>query len=71
MVDLQALSDNELEKLAASEVSPRKKAIAKEILRRRRRERRQKWLQRNAIIGGIVGAVAVALMAVRSWFGRP
>jgi hypothetical protein len=71
MADLQVFSDDELEKLAASEVGSRKKAVASEILRRRRRERRQNWLQRNAVIGGIVGAVTMALMAVRSWFRRP
>jgi hypothetical protein len=65
--DLQQYSDEQLKELAASEIGDRKKAIAEEILRRRRRERRQKWLARNAVLASLLGAVTAGFVAFRRW----
>jgi hypothetical protein len=65
--DLQQYSDEQLKELAGSEVGDRKKAIAKEILRRRRRERRQKWLTRNAALAGLLSALVAGFVAFRRW----
>jgi hypothetical protein len=70
--DLQQYSDEQLKELAASDVGDRKKAIAEEILRRRRQERRQKWLARNAVLAGLFGAVMAGFVAFKRWLrGRP
>jgi hypothetical protein len=68
--NLQDCTDEELKEFAASEVGPRKKAAAKEILRRRRQERWQQWLRRNAALAGLVGAVLAGLIAIRRLFGK-
>jgi hypothetical protein len=68
--DLQQYSDEQLKELAASDVGDRKKAIAEEILRRRRQERRQKWLARNAVLAGLFGAVMAGFVAFKRWLRR-
>ena len=70
MPDLQQYSDEQLKELAASDVGDRKKAIAEEILRRRRQERRQKWLARNAVLAGLFGAVMAGFVAFKRWLRR-
>jgi hypothetical protein len=65
--DLQQYSDEQLKELAASEVGDRKKAIAEEILRRRRQERRQKWLARNAAFASLLSALMAGFVAFRRW----
>jgi hypothetical protein len=68
--DLQEWTDDELQELAASEVDSKKKAIAEEILRRRRRERWQQWLGRNAALAALVGVVMAGLVALRRLFSK-
>jgi hypothetical protein len=68
--DLQQCTDDELQELAAAEVGSKKKAIAAEILRRRRRERWQQWLSRNAALAALVGVVMAGLVALRRLFGK-
>ena len=70
MPDLQQYSDEQLKELAASDVGDRKKAIAEEILRRRRQEIRQKWLASNAILAGLFGAVMAGFVAFKRWLRR-
>jgi hypothetical protein len=58
---LHELPDKELrEKLSTGELSDKKAAIAKATLRRRRRERVQGWLNRNAWLGAILAAIGLA-----------
>jgi hypothetical protein len=69
--DLQKCSDQELIELAASEVGERKKAVAKEILRRREQQRVEKWFGSKAAFASVMGAIATALVILRRWFSRP
>jgi hypothetical protein len=49
MPEIHELPDDELkEKLASAELGEKKAAIARATLRRRRRERVQEWLKRQA-----------------------
>ena len=68
--DLQKCSDQELIELAASEVGDRKKAIAKEILRRREQQRVEKWFGSKAALASLMGAIAAAFVILRRWFSR-
>jgi len=61
MPALHELSDNELrEKLSTGELSDKKAAIARALLRRRRQERFQAWLKRHAWLGAILVAIGLA-----------
>ena len=55
--DLNNRTDEELAKLSASEVGRRKIAVAQEILKRRRQERWQQWLDRHGALAGVIRAV--------------
>ena len=70
MRDLQEYSDEELLEVAASEVGDRKKAIAEEILRRRRQQRLGKWLGSKATVASVVSTFVAALVLLRRWFRR-
>jgi hypothetical protein len=53
--------DDELkEKLSAGELSDKKAAIAKAVLRHRRIERIQAWLKRHAWLAALVGALGLS-----------
>ena len=71
MTDLQNLSDKELHSVARSKNDARKSAIAKEILRRRRDEKWQKWAQRNSLLAGMLTAAALAGVFVTRWLKWP
>jgi hypothetical protein len=61
MPALHELSDKELrEKLSKGELSDRKATIAQALLRRRRQERFQAWLKRQAWFGAILAAIGLA-----------
>jgi hypothetical protein len=51
------LSEKEL-KAAVGSLRGRKKAVAREVLRRRREESRRGWLRRHGLIATILAAVA-------------
>lgn len=71
VADLDNCTDEELTKLAASEVGRRKTAVAQEILRRRPQERWQQWLDRHAALAGVIKPVMRSLVAIRSLlFGK-
>ena len=65
MADLDNCTDEELTQLAASETGRRKRAIAQEILRRRRRERWQRWLDRHGALAEVVSWVRRLLLGER------
>jgi hypothetical protein len=71
MPALHELSDKELrEKLSTGELSDKKAAIARALLRRRRQERFQAWLKRHAWLGGIlaaIGLVGIFSVSKGSW----
>ena len=71
MPDLNNRTDEELAKLSASEVGRRKIAVAQEILKRRRQERWQQWLDRHGALAGVIRAVMGSLVAIQRWlFGK-
>lgn len=70
MTDLQTLGDKELRSVARSKNDARKSAIAKEILRRRRDEKWQKWAQRNSLVAGILTAAALAGAFATRWLKK-
>jgi len=60
MPALHELCDKALrEKLATGEISDKKAAIARALLRRRRQERFQAWLKRHAWLGAILAAIGL------------
>jgi hypothetical protein len=58
---LHEFSDKELrEKLASDELSEKKAAIARAILRRRRQDRLQAWFKRHGWLAAILAALGLA-----------
>jgi hypothetical protein len=61
-------SDKALQAVIHDDATPeRKKAIAREVLRRRRQEEREAWLSRHAWVAAVIAAfTAVATFFVRA-----
>jgi hypothetical protein len=70
MPDLQRYTDEELHDLINSEVGERKKAIAAEILRRRRQQKWSKWAKRSSVLAALLTAMSSAAVGVRWWFRK-
>ena len=57
---LHERSDDELkEKLSSGELGEKKTAVAEAVLRRRRTERMQAWLQKHVWLAALVGALGL------------
>ena len=65
MSDLQKATDAELQRLVASEAGHRKKAIAAEILRRRREAKVKNWSRGKVIFAAVFGALVAGVVALR------
>ena len=62
-MSLHERSDDELkEKLSSGELGDKKKAVAEAVLRRRRTERMQAWLQKHAWLAALVGALGLTAL---------
>jgi hypothetical protein len=56
-------SDDELkEKLSSGELGDKKTAVAEAVLRQRRTERMQAWLQRHAWLAALVSALGLTAL---------
>jgi hypothetical protein len=70
MPDLQRFKDEELQDLIKSGVGERKKAIAVEILRRRRQQKWSKWAKRSSVMAAIATIASMLVMPLKRWFSR-
>jgi hypothetical protein len=62
-MSLHERSDEELkEKLSSGELGDKRKAVAEAVLRRRRTERMQAWLQNHAWLAALVGALGLTAL---------
>jgi hypothetical protein len=70
MPDLQRYKDDELKDLIKSDVGEKKKAVAAEILRRRRQERWSRWARRSSVLAALRMMASILALPLGRWFSR-